>query len=405
MNQATREFVLQHANDDVRQLALKKVKNPEIDLPLALDQIKGRQTARTKIPTWAQHDGILYPSHLSMEQCSSEKTARYKAKLIRQLTDSFASFIDLTGGLGVDFSMMASSLPACACVYVEQQATLCDLASHNFQALGLSNTEVVHADGVEFLHQLDHATVIFLDPARRDSHGGRTYAIGDCTPDVLLLRNELLQKADIVMLKLSPMLDWHEAVRQLNREGECVREVHIVSIGNECKELLLILGKQEKGKACRVVCVNDEESFSFPVAAESAASSIDRESLGWRMPVSGDYLYEPNASVMKAGCFMELSATFGVRGLGVNSHLFIADRLMGDFPGRKFQVQAVSSMNKKELQEKLQGIGHANITTRNFPMRPEELRRRLKIKDGGEVFIFATTLYDGTFVLIISKKA
>ena len=220
MNQATREFVFQHADDDVRQLALKKVKNPEIDLPLALDQIKGRQTARTKIPTWAQHDGILYPSHLSMEQCSSEKTARYKAKLIRHLTDSFASFVDLTGGLGVDFSMMASTLPACSCVYVEQQATLCDLARHNFQTLGLSNTEVVHADGVEFLHQLDHASVIFLDPARRNSHGGRTYAIGDCTPDVLLLRDELLQKADVVMLKLSPMLDWHEAVRLLNREGE-----------------------------------------------------------------------------------------------------------------------------------------------------------------------------------------
>ena len=401
MNQATREFVFQHADDDVRQLALKKVKNPEIDLPLALDQIKGRQTARTKIPTWAQHDGILYPSHLSMEQCSSEKTARYKAKLIRHLTDCFASFVDLTGGLGVDFSMMASTLPACSCVYVEQQATLCDLARHNFQVLGLSNTEVVHADGVEFLHQLDHASVIFLDPARRDSHGGRTYAIGDCTPDVLLLRDELLQKADVVMLKLSPMLDWHEAVRLLNREGECVREVHIVSTGNECKELLLVLDKQEKGRACQVVCVNDEEVFRFPVGA---ASPNDKDH-GWRMPVAGDYLYEPNASVMKAGCFMELSAAFGVQGLGANSHLFIADRLVGEFPGRKFLVQGVSSMNKKELQEKLQGIDHANIATRNFPMRPEELRRRLKIKDGGEVFIFATTLSDGTLVLIISKRA
>ena len=420
INEATRQFVREHTNDDVRLLALQAHASSEVDLPFALDQIRGRQIARRKLPTWAAIDDILYPPHLSMEQCSSEQAARYKAKIAARLSASWSGaslLVDLTGGFGVDFAFMQEVFDEA--VYVEQNPQLFAISSENFATLGLQ-VETINANSVEVLQTLPRASLLYLDPARRNDYGGRTYGIADCTPNVLELHDELLDKADYVLLKLSPMLDWRKAVSDLG--SNCVREVHIVSVQNECKELLLLLQKTnntlQDDSSLTLFCVNDQQVFS--VVAERmegwGSSRVD----SFATPQVGQYLYEPNASLMKAGCFGALCEQFGLASVGPNSHLFVqSDKATKSqsheeaktpstdaqaFPGRKFQISAISSMNKRSLRQYLSGMKQANIATRNFPMKPEELRRRLKLRDGGETYIFGTTLADGSHVILVCKK-
>ena len=423
MNQATQDFIRQHQDDDVRQLAFLGSKYPEVDMPFALDQIRGRKMARVKLPRWASIDGIIYPPHISMEQCSSEQTALYKAELAERLLNQqkikicefttkdtvapkFAKnegtcenqgkvgFADLTGGFGVDFSYIAERLGVRA-MYVERQEHLCEKAKENFLRLGLANAEVKNGDGIEVLHTLEHLSLIFIDPARRDDAGNKVVSLKDCTPDVTILQEEMLSKADYVVIKLSPMLDWHHAVNELSH----VREVHIISVNNECKELLLVLSARNMGNL-RIYCINDAQSF---VCDES-----DMETSSVKIAPSAldemQYLYEPNASLMKAGCFGVLSERYDARMLSKNSHLFVSREPIEAFPGRSFRIIAVSSFNKKELKRHLSGITKANIATRNFPLSVAELRKRLKLKDGGETYIFATTLSDESHVLVITNK-
>ena len=423
MNQATQDFIRQHQDDDVRQLAFLGSKYPEVNMPFALDQIRGRKMARVKLPRWASIDGIIYPPHISMEQCSSEATALYKAELAERLLNQqkikicefttkdtvapkFAKnegtcenqgkvgFADLTGGFGVDFSYIAERLGVRA-MYVERQEHLCEKAKENFLRLGLANAEVKNGDGIEVLHTLEHLSLIFIDPARRDDAGNKVVSLKDCTPDVTVLQEEMLLKADYVIVKLSPMLDWHRAVNELSH----VREVHIISVNNECKELLLVLSARNMGNL-RIYCVNDAQSF---VCDES-----DMETSSVKIAPSTleemQYLYEPNASLMKAGCFGVLSERYDARMLSKNSHLFVSREPIEAFPGRSFRIIAVSSFNKKELKRHLSGITKANIATRNFPLSVAELRKRLKLKDGGETYIFATTLSDESHVLVITEK-
>lgn len=494
MNQATLDFIRQHQDDDVRQLAFLGSKYPEVDMPFALDQIRGRKMARVKLPRWASIDGIIYPPHISMEQCSSEQTALYKAELAARLlglspsssengeekgkesenasnlhlseicefagkgaVDSeFAKneatckkqqilteadrnvneikeephegdfseetgFVDLTGGFGVDFSYIASRLGVKS-MYVERQAHLCEAAKENFGRLGLKNAIVKNGDGIEVLHSFaskkeaaasdslgiteDQSQsllktnlglkLIFIDPARRDDAGNKVVSLKDCTPDVTLLQEEMLSKADYVIIKLSPMLDWHRAVSELN----CVQEVHIISVNNECKELLLVLSARNMGNL-RIYCVNDAQSF---VCEESDMESSSVKIAPFTLEEM-QYLYEPNASLMKAGCFGVLSERYDARMLSKNSHLFVSREPIAVFPGRSFRIIAISSFNKKELKRHLSGITKANIATRNFPLSVAELRKRLKLKDGGETYIFATTLSDESHVLVITEKA
>ena len=417
MNQATQDFIRQHQDEDVRQLAFLGSKNPEVDMPFALDQIRGRKMARAKLPLWANIDGIIYPPHISMEQCSSESTALYKAELAARLLGLPASssseeigFVDLTGGFGVDFSYIASRL-GMSSMYVERQAHLCEVAKENFERLGLKNAIVKNGDGIEVLHSLKELKLIFIDPARRDDAGNKVVSLKDCTPDVTVLQEEMLLKADYVIIKLSPMLDWHRAISELSH----VREVHIISVNNECKELLLVLSARNMGDMeassadgevkhagnLRIYCVNDAQSF--------VCDELDMESSPVRIvpPVLEEmqYLYEPNASLMKAGCFGVLSDRYDARMLSKNSHLFVSQAPIEAFPGRSFRIIAISSFNKKELKRHLSGITKANIATRNFPLSVAELRKRLKLKDGGETYIFATTLSNESHVLVITEKA
>ena len=392
MNQATLDFIREHAEADIRQLALRKLKNPEVDLMYALEQIAGRQKARIKIPSWAVKDGMIYPPHLSMEQCSSEQTAKYKAGI----AGKGELFVDLTAGFGVDTAFIAEGFQRV--VSVERQERLCQIAAQNHKQLGLSQIEVVCGDGIAYLHQMGHADLLFMDPARRDAHGGRTYDISDCEPNVLELIDEMTQKADRVMLKLSPMLDWRKAVEDLQSIGGrqvFVNEVHILSVANECKELLLIVSRDEK--PLHVYCVNNDDVFDY------LAGQLRQPLICSRITLPC-FLYEPNASLMKAGCFGEISERYQLAQLDDNSHLFVADREIADFPGRCFVVEQMTSMNKRELKHALAGIAKANIAVRNFPLSVADLRKRLNIKDGGDVFIFATTLSNQGHQLLICRK-
>lgn len=471
MNQATIDFIRQHQDEDVRQLAFLGSKNSDVDMPFALDQIRGRQMARVKLPRWANIDGIIYPPHISMEQCSSEVTAMYKAELAARLLNSeiceFAtkgtvvpkftknddtlgmqenvSFLDMTGGFGVDFSYIAAQLGVNS-MYVERQAHLCEAAKENFERLGLKNAIVKNGDGVEVLHGFSTCDadsqiskemplrLIFIDPARRDDAGNKVVSLQDCTPDVTLLQDEMLEKSDFVIIKLSPMLDWHRAVNELKQ----VREVHIVSTGNECKELLLVLSSSLGDKAksstevdeahvsetddetshLKVYCINDNQVMSYDETDKSVVNIASGKECGIvrlekcsneenDLPQDGSkslYLYEPNTSLMKAGCFGVISSRYGVKMLAKNSHLFVSEDPVADFPGRSFRIKAVSSFNKKDLKRQLSGITKANIATRNFPLSVTELRKRLKLKDGGDTYIFATTLSDESHVLFICEK-
>ena len=504
MNQATQDFIRQHQDEDVRQLAFLGSKYPEVNMPFALDQIRGRKMAHVKLPRWASIEGIIYPPHISMEQCSSEQTALYKAELAARLLGlsvsssenekecekasnshfskicEFASegavdsefaknedtckkqqiltecdkyvnksegepneedfseeieFVDLTGGFGVDFSYIASRLGVKS-MYVERQAHLCEAAKENFGRLGLKNAIVKNGDGIEVLHSFHSKKnaasdslgiteeqsqsllktnlglkLIFIDPARRDDAGNKVVSLKDCTPDVTLLQEEMLSKADYVIIKLSPMLDWHRAISELSH----IREVHIISVNNECKELLLVLSARNMGDVeassadgevkhagnLRIYCVNDAQSFVCDELDMESSSVIIAPPVLEEM----QYLYEPNASLMKAGCFSVLSERYGARMLSKNSHLFVSMEPIEDFPGRSFRIIAISSFNKKELKRYLSGIAKANIATRNFPLSVAELRKRLKLKDGGETYIFATTLSNESHVLVITEKA
>ncbi len=399
INEKTKDFIRRHQNDDVRLLALRGAKDAEVDLTQVLQQIAGWQTARRKLPSWAEKEDIIYPPHLNMEQCSSEQTARYKAGLLK----GGERYVDLTGGFGVDFYWMAKGFRER--VYVEQDAELCAIAEHNFKMMGLS-CSICRGDALAYVTEMEPVDVIYLDPARRDEYGARTYGIADCTPNVLELLPVLRQKSRCIMLKLSPMLDWHKAVEEL----KYVKEVHIVSVDNECKELVLILDGDQYD-SIRVCCVNNDIFFDYHsvlqtpclqhpntlfVACKQGVCSIQTPPM--------QYLYEPNASIMKAGCFAELEERFPVRQVAVNSHLFLSADEIGDFPGRKFQIVTISSMNKQDLKAAFRLVERANIAVRNFPLRADQLRNKLKLKEGGDTYVFATTLADGQHRLLICRK-
>lgn len=450
LTEQTADFVAAHRTEDVRQLALKAKRVEGLDLPLALDQIAGWQIARKKLPQWASCEGIVYPPHISMEQCSSQFTAQYKSEIAQtllapaatvragvsdsgesdnqttksepQLSDSAesdtqemkmgawmsdspesdtlvarSSMVDLTGGFGVDFSYLARGFSQAT--YVERQRHLCDLAEHNMAALGLDQARIVCGDGVEYLRQMDPVDFIYLDPARRDEHGSRTYAIEDCTPNVLELRDLLLAKSQCTLVKLSPMLDWRKAVADFDGT---VREVHIVATGNECKELLLVLGQQvhEEPSAPRVFCVNDNQRIDYDSAAYTQGLRIG----GKPLPEAKNYLYEPNASIMKAGCFDLVEERFGVTQVGPSSHLFVSATPVADFPGRGFAIEAIGGMNKKDIKRLLNGTKQANIAVRNFPLTAPQLRKKLKLADGGPVYLFGTTMQGCDHVLLRTSK-
>lgn len=405
INEQTRRFIADHRTEPVRDIALHAHPEDGTDLAVALDCIEGWQRARTKLPQWAACDDIIYPPHLAMEQCSSQSTAQYKADLARRLSSEAphpTTLIDITGGFGVDFSYMSRVFDHA--VYIERQQHLCELAEHNMRALGIGNTRIMNADAAAILDELPAATLIMADPARRDAHGSRTYAIADCTPDMLTILPKLASIAPAIIIKLSPMLDWHQAAQDCNRALDAsaarasVSEIHIVSVHNECKELLLVITRHTAGNdgtrpSPLVTCVDDDTVFSFHPQDATDARGLERERERPQQntlsasPNQLAYLYEPNASLMKAGCFDLLTRRFGITQIDRNSHLFVSDKPIDAFPGRSFTITAYGP-----VKHTLQGITQANIAVRNYPASVAQVRKRYHIADGGDTFVFLTTM-------------
>lgn len=395
----TQQFIREHQSDDIRALALQAKKYPNVNMPTAITQIAGQQIAAEKIPSWKKIEDIWYPKHLSLEQCSSEITARYKASLLQG-----ESLTDLTAGFGIDCSFLAAGFQSVT--YVERQKELCEIAAHNFPILNLNHITVRNEDGVAYLQTMSPVDCIFLDPARRNEHGGKTVAISDCEPDVAELEELLLSKANRIMVKLSPMLDLTLALKELRH----TQEVHILSVNNECKELLLLLeqeppAEQNPPEEVPIHCVNlftkgiqEKQHFVFTREQEQRSECMYTDTLG-------SYLYEPNTSLLKAGAFRSIAAAYPIKKLHPNSHLYTSDVLITDFPGRAFRIINQCSFNKKEIKESLSDLKKANITVRNFPATVAELRKRINLTEGGDTYLFASTLNNGQKILLRCEKA
>lgn len=389
IDEATKIFIKEHRTDDIRTLALQASRYPTVEMREAIAQIEGWQLAQNKLPQWAATDGLLYPPRISMEQCSSQATALYKAAIAQG--DTLA---DLTGGFGIDCSYMARQFKRAT--YIERSALLCDIARHNFGQLGLHHIEVVNGNSEEALPHIEKQDWIFADPARRDGAGNKVVALADCEPDIAAIEPLLMQKCQKAMIKCSPMLDITAACRELKN----VAEVHIVAVNNECKELLFILQEGATSNItthCANITNSGHELFSFTAEEErNACVSYATE--------AGRYLYEPNAAIQKGGCHKALAASTATKKLHPNSHLFTADTLIENFPGRKFIITEVLGFTKSDIK-KVSQMKKANITVRNFPDSVQQLRKRLKLADGGNEYIFATTLADERKVLIVCHKA
>lgn len=382
-------FIKENEGRNAVDTALKASACKNIDAAFAASQIDGRNIALHKVPSWAEIDGIIYPRHLSLEQCSSEETARFKASLV-----SGNSMADLTGGMGVDCYFLSAGF--IKTVYVERQKELCDIMIHNKSLLNAGNIEVVNCNSVEYLEQMEQVDFIYVDPARRDSNGGKTVLISQCEPDISGINSLLLSKAGKVMVKLSPMFD----IEQARKEIFGIESIYVVSVRNECKELLLLLSK-ENTEQCDIVCINITKegisSFSFnPETEKSTESSFCMK--------PERYLYEPNSSIMKAGGYRSAGNRYGLMKLSASSHLYTSDKLITDFPGRVFETVCVYGFSKKSLKELVSKCPKANITVRNFPASVNDLRKKLKIAEGGDDYLFATTLNDRSKVIVRCRK-
>ncbi|MBR4129569.1 MAG: hypothetical protein IKU02_01445 [Bacteroidaceae bacterium] len=383
-------FIAQNKDADVHSLALSKVP-AGIDLHFCLQQIAGLQVAKRKLPSWSKIEGILFPPKLSLEQCSSEQTALHKQQLVeRLLPTNRQRMVDLTGGFGIDFTFLAKQFEEAE--YVESNENLCEIARHNFPLLGLQKAQVHCSTCEDFIDEMGHFDLIYLDPSRRDAVGRKMVALSDCSPNIEELHDKLLSHAEIVLVKLSPMLDIQDTLRRLPN----VSEVHVISLGGECKEILLVLSKKPQSDKLYYCANITTKTQGFCTKAQNIEPIIGT--------LPEHYLYEPNASILKAGVQNALCQTYEVKKLHPFSHLFISSHFIEDFPGRSFMIEDYCSFAKKDLKRLLEGISQCNLTVRNFPSTVAELRKQLKLREGGDIYLFATTLNDGSHALLRCKQ-
>lgn len=392
MNEATKQFVLQHAHKPPHQVALIASKHPNVNITEAINQIRGKQIASEKIPLWADNPHIQYPPHLSLEQCSSQTTAQFKASLTQGNT-----LIDLTGGLGVDCAFLAEKFQKVT--YIEQQENLASLAQNNFRALKLHHIEVIHSQCEDYLRHLsERADTIFIDPARRNGQGKKVVLLEECNPNIEKLLPTLIRKAKRVMVKLSPMLD----INALQKALPNIADIYIVSVQNEVKEILTLHHPSEDNTSPKIHCVNllkngKKHTYTGALSTE-ATLHIDYATQ------TKEYLYEPFATILKAGLYKSIATDFLIEKLHPNSHLYTSQKRINNFPGRVFEITHVFSLCKADIKQIRKMAPEANIAVRNFPLKTEELRKRLKLKDGGDKYLFATTLSNNRKVIIATRK-
>ena len=437
MDVSTRKYIEEHLNDDINKLALSKFPD-NIDKQFVIRQIQARQLLKKKLPSWSENDELLFPKRLSLEQCSSELTAKYKRTISRKVAESQSevtsdticenlcqsvvetkTLADLTGGMGVDTSFLSDNFDET--IYVESQAELCELAEHNFKVLK-KNIKVVNAKAEDFLSQCDNVDCIYLDPARRDEYGRKMVSLHDCSPDVAELQDLLFEKTNTIIVKLSPMLD----IDIIKKELKNIKEIHVVAVKNECKEVLVLCqrttdnGQHISSKACsQLIAIDLRENWSFTFSEDE-----EQEAIPTFADEIGKYLYEPGVACMKAAPFKLLSQRFNIKKLHRNSHLYTSDELVTDFPGRTFEVINVVPFDKKakkilsqqttdngqqslEESSKLKAQSSrlkASVATRNFPLSADELRKNLGLQDGNDFYIFGTTMKGEKKVLILGSK-
>ena len=386
LNTKIQEFINSNLSSDVSELLLKGIPFKDINPKVTIEQIEAKKRCQKKLPTWFNTKNIYYPNKLNIEQTSSEITAKYKADLV-----SGNTLIDLTGGFGVDtfyFSKQVESVLHC-----ELNNELSNIAKHNFNALEVSNIKHLNENGIDALKRIDQPfDWIYIDPSRRDDSKKKVFLLSDCTPNVKTFQGLFLKYAKNVMIKTSPLLD----IRATKNDLKYVKTLHIVAINNEVKELLWRLERdyddELKIKTVNIVKGN-QQTFEFNFKDESSANAK------YSLPLT--YLYEPNTAILKAGAFEILSEKLNISKLHKHSHLYTSKELV-DFPGRRFKIDAIIPFNKKIFAK--QSIIKANITIRNFPISVGDIRKKLKIKDGGNLYLFFTTNCKNEKIIISCSK-
>jgi len=383
-------FIRENLHADVHQLSLQAARYPDVDMAFAVRQIGGRQKIRYKVPSFYQSDEIIYPPALSLEQASSEITAQYKASICEG-----KKFADLTGGFGIDCFFISRKFEQA--VYVEKQKNLCEIAKHNFTALQADNIIIINDEAKNYLDKMSEVDCIYIDPARRSGSGKKLVFLSDCEPNVQLLAPKLLQKAERVLIKLSPMLDISSAVNEIPQ----TTEIHILAVENDCKEILLVLQKQKpndiKIRTVNFLKNNEAQIFEYALAQETSANATYTAEIK-------KYLYEPNVAVMKSGGFKMLSQYYNVEKFHPNTHLYTSSGYIPNFPGRVFEVADIWNGSQKEWKKRAEKIKKANITVRNYPIDAPELRKKLKLADGGDCYLFACTLANSEKVIVECQK-
>ena len=390
LNPDIQEFVHTHEKDDVAALALKTPPTADWDYKLILDQIKSRQKAQRKIPLWlTHHKNIIFPPPDLLEQASSAATARYKAGLIQGKT-----FVDLTGGCGVDTCAFTEHFTSGYCI--EKDKSAADLLAHNLPLLSPTPVEVINTSAENFIKTMPPLDVALIDPQRRDSNQKGKYRFEDCTPNILSLLPGLLEKTQTALIKTSPMLDITQGIAALESTGAAVQEVHCPQWQGECKELLFITSQNTKTPpTITAVTLNDEGKTLSKLAF------TQKEEITGKAPLSEPltYLYEPGPAFQKSGGFNTIAQKYAVHKLAPQTHLYTSNNLINDFPGRSFEIVRQYPVKAEKIPLK-----QAHITVRNFPMSTPNLRKKLKIKDGGQDYLFACTLANGTKTMLHARK-
>jgi len=387
---AARQYVAEHLHEDPARLALQARRFPGLPVPDLVRQIQARQKARTKIPAWADNPDLIFPPALSVEQASSARTAAFKASLV-----DGQRLADLTGGFGVDASHFAEYVPEVH--YVERDPKLVAVVEYNLAQLGVTNIQCHAADAASFLRNTAHTfDWIYLDPARRDTASRKIFRLQDCEPDVVRLMPLLLQKSRRVLLKTSPMLDIEQAIRELKH----VRRLWVVAVDNDCKEVLYELAPEPAVDPERY-CLNllrtgQQQEFRLNRARETRAIP--------RYAEAQQYLYEPNVAILKAGGFRSIGTAFELLKLHQHSHLYTNDTLRPDFPGRIFRIHATERYDADALLPYLGPEARAHVTTRNFPDTVDTFRKRTGIREGGDLYLFATTDLRNRLVVLVCEK-
>lgn len=387
LNTEVQDFINANLNEDISKLLLNGISFSEIETKDIIKQIEAKKRSKKKLPTWFNSKNIYFPNKLNIEQTSSEVTANYKANLV-----SGNSLIDLTGGFGVDAYYFSKRIKNV--IHCEINKSLSEIVKHNYKTLNINTIECLNENGIEALKHIDRPfDWIYIDPSRRDDTKKKVFLLSECIPNIKTFQGLFLKYANNVMIKTSPLLDIKATLNDLKQ----IKELHVIALDNEVKELLWVLERDCKTEfIIKTVNLTKQSKQEFEFSFENESNEIAE----YTGPIA--YLYEPNAAILKAGAFNSVSTQLNIPKLHKHSHLYTSNTLI-DFPGRRFKIEKNIPFNKKIFAK--EKISKANVTTRNFPISVGEIRKKLKIKDGGDIYLFFTTDLNNIKIILVCVKA